>query len=619
MLDRNLTRATGRSAGAIIGNIRQLGTQLSQQNQELIEAINNQQRYTNEVSKSNRQAGNLLRTVRNIAGVIGSLALARGFIQMSDSMTSINAKLDMINDGTQSTAELQDMIYQSAQRSRAAYSSTANMVARLGMNAKEAFNSNAELVQFAENLNKQFTIAGATQEEIASATLQMTQALSSGVLRGEELNAVFDSAPNVIRNIADYLGVGVGEIREMAADGQLTAEVVKNAMLAATDDINSQFESIPMTFSGAWQMVKNAGVQAFQDIGKEMNDFLNSDTGSTMLEGLVGGFEVLANVGSAAFNVLAAGAGWVQENWSLVYPLLIGAAAAMALYGAVSVASWLASAAASAAALWPLYLIAGAIAAAIFLLRQNGATWQQIGSVIGSIIGALYSLFYTVIAYIWNRLATFAEFFANVFNNPVTAIANLFAGLLDNILSVVETAASAIDALLGSDISAAVSGFRDKVQDFVNEKYGENKIKIERMDSTDIPQNIKSFSEAGSNFGSKLDNMNFSLEDIAGGIGGLGDIAIPAAGDLNVGDVGTVGKVKSIDGDVNLSDEDIKLYRDLAERRYMNNVELQTLAPNITVNVPKGAGDNINEQDLANKLKAILIQQRAAHTAVSHG
>ena len=239
MLDRNLTRATGRSAGAIIGNIRQLGTQLSQQNQELIEAINNQQRYTNEVSKSNRQAGNLLRTVRNIAGVIGSLALARGFIQMSDSMTSINAKLDMINDGTQSTAELQDMIYQSAQRSRAAYSSTANMVARLGMNAKEAFNSNAELVQFAENLNKQFTIAGATQEEIASATLQMTQALSSGVLRGEELNAVFDSAPNVIRNIADYLGVGVGEIREMAADGQLTAEVVKNAMLAATDDINS--------------------------------------------------------------------------------------------------------------------------------------------------------------------------------------------------------------------------------------------------------------------------------------------------------------------------------------------------------------------------------------------
>ena len=183
----------------------------------------------------------------------------------------------------------------------------------------------------------------------------------------------------------------------------------------------------------------------------------------------------------------------------------------------------------------------------------------------------------------------------------------------------VQTAAQAIDALLGSDISGAVAGFRNDIQDFVNETVGENKVQIERMEPTDLMENITNFSETGENLGSKLDNMDFSLEDIAGGIGGLEDFAIPAAGDLNVGDVGTVGKVKSIDGDVNLSDEDIKLYRDLAERRYMNNVELQTLAPNITINVPKGAGGNINEQDLANKLKAILIQQRAAHTAVSHG
>ena len=300
MLDRNLTRATGKSAGAVIGSIRQLGTQLSQQNQELIEAINNQKRYTNEVSRSNRQAGELMRTVRGIAGVLGSLAVTRGFIQMSDSMTSINAKLSMINDGAQSNAELQDMIYQSAQRSRAAYESTANMVARLGMNAKEAFNSNAELVQFAENLNKQFTIAGATQEEMASATLQMTQALSSGVLRGEELNAVFEAAPNVIRTIADYLDEDIGKIRELASDGQLTAEVVKNAMLAATDDINSQFESIPMTFSGAWQMVRNAGVMAFQDVAQQANDLLNSDIGQRAINNLVGAFDILSDVASGA-------------------------------------------------------------------------------------------------------------------------------------------------------------------------------------------------------------------------------------------------------------------------------------------------------------------------------
>lgn len=619
MLDRNLTRAMGKSAGAVIGSIRQLGTQLSQQNQELIEAINNQKRYTNEVSRSNRQAGELMRTVRGIAGVLGSLAVTRGFIQMSDSMTSINAKLSMINDGAQSNAELQDMIYQSAQRSRAAYESTANMVARLGMNAKEAFNSNAELVQFAENLNKQFTIAGATQEEMASATLQMTQALSSGVLRGEELNAVFEAAPNVIRTIADYLDEDIGEIREMAADGQLTAEVVKNAMLAATDDINSQFESIPMTFSGAWQVVRNAGVMAFQDVAQQANDLLNSDIGQSAINNLVGAFDVLSDVASGAIELLASGAGFVQDNWDLIYPLIMGVVAALAVMGAQSLATGAIAAVSFMAANWPLLLIVAGVAMLTMALKQNGVTWQQIGQVVGAVFGALYTVGYTSVMYLWNLFATFAEFFANVFNDPVTAIVHLFSGLLDNILSVVQTAAQAIDALLGSDISGAVAGFRNDIQDFVNETVGENKVQIERMEPTDLMENITNFSETGENLGSKLDNMDFSLEDIAGGIGGLEDFAIPAAGDLNVGDVGTVGKVKSIDGDVNLSDEDIKLYRDLAERRYMNNVELQTMAPSITINVPKGAGDNINEQDLANKLKAILIQQRAAHTAVSHG
>ena len=148
-------------------------------------------------------------------------------------ITKIQAKLNAINDGQQTTAQLQDMIYQSAQRSRGSFEDTANLVVRIGQNAREAFGSNAEMIQFAENLNKQFVIAGASQEEMSSATLQLTQALASGVLRGEELNAVFESAPNVIRNIAEYLGVGVGEIREMASEGQLTAEVVKNALLKA--------------------------------------------------------------------------------------------------------------------------------------------------------------------------------------------------------------------------------------------------------------------------------------------------------------------------------------------------------------------------------------------------
>lgn len=621
-LDKNLTRAMGKSAGAVIGSIRQLGDQLEQQNQTLQEIINKQKQHKQEVDKTTKSANNLASAFGKIIAVSGIIMLGRTLVGISDTMTQMTAKLNLINDGAQSTAKLQQMIYQSAQRSRSVYTDTANIVTRLSMNAKEAFDSNAETIQFAENLNKQFKIAGASQEEMNSATLQLTQGLSAGLLRGEELNAVFESAPNLIRNIADYLGVGIGEIRELASDGQLTADVVKNAILAATDEINENFESIPMGFEDAMTMVQNAGMNAFQRVGKQMNDFLNSDTGEKVLNGLIGGMDLLADAASGVISILESGAGFVVENWDYIAPILFGIAAAFAAAGVAALASGASAAVAWAMANWPLLLVFAAVAGLIFLLKQWGVSWEQIGEVVGGVLGGLYTVVYTVFAYWWNIIATFVEFFANVFNDPVAAIANLFAGLLDTVLGVVETAAQAIDALLGSDIAGAVSGFRDKVNDFVAEKFGENEIKIKRMDTTDVEGNVLAGMEMGSNFGAKMDNMNFSLEDIAGGVGDLGSSlsGLGAGGSIgSIGDVGSVGKVKSIEGDVTLADEDLKLYRDLAERRYMNSVELQTLAPNISVSIPESAAKNLTADDVAEKLKAVLIQQAAAHTSVAHG
>lgn len=621
-LDKNLTRAMGKSAGAVIGSIRQLGDQLEQQNQTLQEIINKQKQHKQEVDKTTKSANNLASAFGKIIAVSGIIMLGRTLVRISDTMTQMTAKLNLINDGAQSTAKLQQMIYQSAQRSRSVYTDTANIVTRLSMNAKEAFDSNAETIQFAENLNKQFKIAGASQEEMNSATLQLTQGLSAGLLRGEELNAVFESAPNLIRNIADYLGVGIGEIRELASDGQLTADVVKNAILAATDEINENFESIPMGFEDAMTMVQNAGMNAFQRVGKQMNDFLNSDTGEKVLNGLIGGMDLLADAASGVISILESGAGFVVENWDYIAPILFGIAAAFAAAGVAALASGASAAVAWAMANWPLLLVFAAVVGLIFLLKQLGVSWEQIGEVVGGVLGGLYTVVYTVFAYWWNIIATFVEFFANVFNDPVAAIANLFAGLLDTVLGVVETAAQAIDALLGSDIAGAVSGFRDKVNDFVAEKFGENEIKIKRMDTTDVEGNVLAGMEMGSNFGAKMDNMNFSLEDIAGGVGDLGSSlsGLGAGGSIgSIGDVGSVGKVKSIEGDVTLADEDLKLYRDLAERRYMNSVELQTLAPNISVSIPESAAKNLTADDVAEKLKAVLIQQAAAHTSVAHG
>ena len=626
MLDANLTRATGRSAGAIISNMRQLGSQLAQQNQELIEAINNQRQYTQEVEKSNRSAGSLLSTLRSMAAAAGATALTKAFLQTSDEMSQINAKLNMINDGSQTNAQLQEMIYQSAQRTRTSYQTTANIVARLGNNAREAFGNNAELIQFAENLNKQFIIAGSSQEEMASASLQLTQALGAGALRGEELNSVFEAAPNVIRTIADYLGVGVGEIREMAADGQITAEVVKNAMLSATDEINTQFKSMPMTLAQAFTMGKNYIQQALMGSFEGWSNFLNTDEGQQALGQLISLFTILAQVGVTALSAVGQGALWVSQNLDFIIPILtaIGVAytilhaQALAAAGA-NVAGALATAASWAVAHWPILLLIAVLSSALIAAQQFGIGFEEVAGWVGQVLGMLYAIGYNVFASLWNVIAAFAEFFANVWNDPLGATARLFFSVFDTILGIVETVAGAIDALLGSDLSSAVSGFRSQLSGWVDDTFGENAVQIKRMANLDVAATSQQWGDMGSNIGSKLDNMNISLEDIAGGLGGLGDISVPSAGELDIGDVGSVGRVKNIEGDVNLSDEDLKLYRDLAERRYMNRVELQTLAPQITVSIPESAAKNLTSQDIADKLKAILIQQQAAHTAVSHG
>lgn len=623
MLDQNLSRAMGRSSGAVIGSIRQLGVQIQHENQELLKAISNQRQHTAEIENTNKSAKGLLSTIKKIAAATGAMVLTKMFLSTADAQSQVNAKLDLINDGLQSTEALQDMIFASAQRTRTSYLDTANVVAKIGQNAKDAFTNNAELIQFAENLNKQFVIAGASQQEIASASLQLTQALGAGVLRGEELNAVFESAPNIIRTIADYLGVSVGEIRELAADGAITAEIVKNAMLSATDEIDKTFRDMPMTLSQAFTVGKNEIQKSLQDSFEGWNKYLQTDEAQLAMTRLINLFSLAAKVGVGALSIIGKGALWVSNNLDFIIPILAAIGVAYAILRAqairtalISIAGALKTAGAWMLAHWPILLLVAVLAGALIAAQQFGFGMQEVGGWVGQVFGMIYAVGHNVFATLWNVIASFAEFFANVFNDPVAAIAHLFADALDAILSMVETVAGAIDALTGSNLQGAVSGFRDNLSSWVDNTFGENAIQIKRMANLDVGATAAEWGKYGADLGSKLDNMDISLDSLADTFGGFDTSSIPEAGDLNVGDVG---RVKKIDGDVNLSDEDIKLYRDLAERRYMNNVELQTLAPQISVSIPESAAKNLTSKDIADKLKVLLIQQAAAHTSVSHG
>lgn len=274
---------------------------------EIREAGEAQQRFNDDMNRSSVFMGKL----KSAAAGLGLAFGVNKIINLSDSMSQTTARLDLMNDGLQTTAELQDMILESANRSRASYQSTADVVSKLGQRARDAFNSNEETIAFAEALNKSFVIAGTSQQEMHSASLQLTQALGSGVLRGEELNAVFEAAPNVIQTIADYLGVPIGQIRNMASEGMITADIVKNAMLSSTDSINQQFESMPMTFGQVGTMVGNMLLQTFEP--------------------------VIQGIGR--------GAQYIYDHWSVIEPVFWGLITAIGVYaivtGVMTASTWL--------------------------------------------------------------------------------------------------------------------------------------------------------------------------------------------------------------------------------------------------------------------------------------
>lgn len=510
-----------------------------------------------------------------VSAYIGIQSLGK-LINLSDEYTQTAARLNMINDGLQDTANLQDKIFTSAQNSRASYMDTADVVAKLALRAGDVWSSNEETIAFAETLNKAFVIAGASQEEMNSASLQLTQALGSGVLRGEELNAVFEAAPNIIQTIADYLDVDIGAIREMASEGKITASVVKSAMLSAAEDIDNQFTNMPMTWQQVWVGAMNELLYASQPILETIN--------------------------------------WMAQNWSVLEPIILGVAGAIGIYAValgvykgINAATAISEAVRAAALMlqtgetfkataaqtsfnaallacpitWIIVAIIAIIAAIYAIIaainKVTGSTYSATGFIMGCLFRAgadITNLFIGILNFVigcgvelYNLIAVFANFFANVFNDPVGAIVNLFAGLFDFILGVVQAAAKAIDTVLGTDMSGAVAGFRDMVSDKVSDMIGEQTVVMEKLDAEDYQyQGIdtdKAF-ESGYNFGEGLEDK------IRGFFGrGMDGFGINY-GQFNDIPGGVEDIAKNTKDTVDISDEELKYLHDLAERDVIN-------------------------------------------------
>ena len=609
-------QALGDTANSISGKgFDQMTAAIKEGNSALIDTIENQSRLGRETQKTNDQAGKLLSTIKRIAAAAGVTTLVRSFLDFSDTQAQINARLNLMNDGFQTTNELSEMIYQSALRSKAAYSDTADAVGKMGLNAGNAFSSNQELIAFTEQVNKQFKIGGASAQEQSNAMVQLTQAMAAGVLRGQDLNSILAAAPGIARTIEESMGWASGSLKQYAEDGKVTASVVKNALLDMADQTNQKFASIPMTLSDAMTQAQNIVQHEVKQMAQSWNDFIKTDQGQEILGEAISLLSVMAQVGTDALAAVGSGALWAHENMDMVIPILAAVGVGFLLLKAQAVGAALASAAAWTMANWPILLLASLFAVALVAAQQFGFGMQEAGAVTGYVFGMTYAVGYNVFATLWNVIASFAEFFANVFNDPVAAIAHLFSNALDTILGMVETVAGAIDALTGSHLQGAVSGFRGKLSGWVDDTFGENAIQIKRMANLDIGATAAEWGNYGANLGSKLDNLDLDIGKLAGS---FGDLDLSGLGNGNIDNVAKVGKVGKVD-DIKLSDEDLKIYRDLAERRYMNKIELKTLAPEIHVTVPESAGGNLTADDVTDYIRKMLIEQMNSQTSVSHG
>lgn len=614
-----------------------------------------------------QQSNEMVNTVKRLAAAYLSIQTLSSVIGVSDELVSTTARLDQMNDGLQTTDELLKMVYISAQDARGSFGDMAAVVAKFGNNAKDAFSSSQEVVAFANLIQKQMTIAGASTQEASNAMLQLSQALGSGVLRGDELNSIFEQAPNLIQSIADYLDVPIGKIREMAQEGELSANVVKAAIFASADDINAKFEQMPMTWGQVWTSFQNSALMAFQPVLNKINELANNEQFQAFVESAIGLIAELAVYVLEFFNTLASIGGFISENWSIIAPIVYGVIAALTAYAVISgvvaavngimatsaavhaaaeamqagatftatAAQYGLNAALMACPLTWIILLIIALIAVIFavcsaIAKMTGVANSGFGVICGGVnvvIQFFKNLGLTVanIALgIGNAIAALGSNMMTAFHNAICSIQAWFYNLLSTGLTVIEGICAALNKLPFvefdySGISSAADDYAAKASEAAGNKEDYKSIGDafnDGMSTFDTFQDgwASDAFDAGASWG---DGVADSVSNMFSG-GGAGDIDLTGGIDpsfldssnfaQNAGNgiADTADNTGKIADSVDISSENLKYLRDIAETEAINR--FTTAEIQVTMNNNNNVSSDTDIDGMVDSLSAGVLE-----------